>query len=361
MAQSNTRSGAAETEETPAKSREIKYEFTPNFPEILSQLGITLLVSTYQAGQLVKLGAPGGKLEISFHRFDRCMGIAWQSGRLAVGSRESVHFLEERREVASALPTPGFETTYLARRSIQTGEIQGHELVWSDSKLWCVNTAFSCLCQISDTFSFLPIWKPKFISELAAEDRCHLNGVAFDGGSPAYVSVLGETNTPQGWRPGKLGGGCLMDVRQNEVVARGFAMPHSPRVWNNQLWCLNSGYGRLEMIDRHSGKATEVVGVPGYTRGLAFAGPIAAIGMSKIRETSTFGGMPIAETKDELRCAIALVNWQTGQAISRIEFKTGVEEIFDVQIMPGVRSAYISGPNSHDDEQAPVWVVPPMQ
>ena len=35
-----------------------------------------------------------------------------------------------------------------------------------------VNTLFSCLASASETHSFRLIWKPPFISRLAAEDRC---------------------------------------------------------------------------------------------------------------------------------------------------------------------------------------------
>ena len=63
-----------------------------------------------------------------------------------------------------------------------------------------VNTLFSCLATVSDTASFRPLWRPKFISALAPEDRCHLNGLAMDGARPAYVSAVSRSDVADGWR-----------------------------------------------------------------------------------------------------------------------------------------------------------------
>ena len=95
-----------------------------------------------------------------------------------------------------------------------------HELAWAGDELWLVNTAFSCLCTLDLEHSFVPRWRPPFISSLAAEDRCHLNGVAMDDGRPRYVTAMSETDEPQGWRPGKATGGCLIDVTSGVTVAR---------------------------------------------------------------------------------------------------------------------------------------------
>ena len=69
---------------------------------------------------------------------------------------------------------------------------------------------------------------------------------------------------------------------------------------------------------------------PGYTRGLAIHGNLAIVGLSKIRESSTFGGLPISERPEGLKCGIAIVDLSTKQLVSQFEFKSGVDEIFDV-------------------------------
>ena len=60
--------------------------------------------------------------------------------------------------------------------------------------------------------------------------------------------------------------------------------------------------------------------LPGYTRGLAFIGPYAFIGLSKIRERSVFGGLPIEERRADLHCGIRVVDTRTGQIIAGLDF-----------------------------------------
>ena len=177
-------------------------------------------------------------------------------------------------------------------------------------------------------------------------------------GRPKYVTVLGETDGPQGWRPGKATGGALIDVESSETVARGFAMPHSPRVHGGEVWLLHSGVGRLVRIDPASGRHDDVAALPGYARGLAFAGPFAFIGLSKVRETSTFGGVPIAERREELKCGVGVVDLRTGRLAAHLEFASGIDEIFDVQVLPGARSPMLSGPYPTLDGGQPIWTVP---
>jgi uncharacterized protein (TIGR03032 family) len=239
-----------------------------------------------------------------------------------------------------------------------TGDIHVHEMAWAGEELWFVNTLFSCLCTLDDRHSFVPRWRPPFITALAAEDRCHLNGLALADGRPKYVTAMAETDTPQGWRPNKATSGCLIDVAEGRVVARGFAMPHSPRVHQGRVWLLDSGTGRLVTLAPATGEVRPVSEQPGYTRGLAFYGAYAFVGLSKIRETSTFGGVPIAERRESLRCGVGVVDLTTGRNVGHLEFKSGVDEIFDVQVLPGVRLPALSGPFPGRDGTQMIWTVP---
>jgi uncharacterized protein (TIGR03032 family) len=339
--------------------REVRYEHSLNLAPILGRLGASLLVSTYQAGKLGVFGVDGDGLTISFHNFERVMGVAVGNGRISVGTTGQVWLLLNDAAIAPRVEPAGRrDACFLARSSHVTGEIQVHEMAWAGGELWLVNTAFSCLCTLDARHSFVPRWRPPFISALAAEDRCHLNGLAVVGGRPRYVTAMSETDTPRGWRPNKASGGCLIDVSTGATVARGFAMPHSPRVRQNKVWLCDSGRGKLVTVRPVDG-ATEVIAeLPGYTRGLAIAGRLAFVGLSKIRETSTFGGVPIAERRDELRCGVAVVDLATGKQVSLLEFHSGVEEIFDVQLLAGSRNPAISGPFPHLDGRPAIWTVP---
>src|SRR6516165_9928595 len=156
----------------------------------------------------------------------------------------------------------------------------------------------------------------------------------------------------------RAAGGCLMDLATNEVIARGFAMPHSPRVANGRLWLLDSGRGRLVTVDPKDGRVETVVELPGYTRGLALTREAAFVGLSRIRETSTFGGVPIAERREQLKCGVAVVELRSGRMAALLEFQSGVEEVFDVQVMRGLRRPVLSGPFAGQDSSDVIWTVP---
>lgn len=342
-----------------ALPREVRHEYTRSLPPLLSQLGVSLLVSTYQAGKVVAVGVAQGELTLSYHNFERAMGLAVKPDGLAVGARAQVWFLKRAPDIAPRVEPAGrHDACFLTRSSHFTGEVQAHDLAWAGDELWLVNTAFSCLCTLDGRHSFVPRWRPPFITALAAEDRCHLNGMALADGALKYVTVLAETDTPQGWRPNKVTSGCLIDVPSGETVARGFAMPHSPRVHAGRVWMLHSGAGQLVLVDPASGRTETVTELPGYTRGLALYDRFAFVGLSKIRETATFGGMPIAERRPELKCGVGVVDLTSGRLVAHLEFLTSVEEIFDLEVLPGTRCPVLSGPYASLDGAAPIWTVP---
>jgi uncharacterized protein (TIGR03032 family) len=359
-ARADAGTGTAPPDEKDAPpTREVRHEYTHSLPPLLSQLGVSLLVSTYQAGKVVAVGVADGELTLSYHNFERAMGLAVKPDAIAVAARAQVWHMHAAHDLSARVEPPGrHDACFLTRSSHFTGEVQAHELAWAGDELWLVNTAFGCLYTLDGRHSFVPRWRPPFLTALAADDRCHLNGLAVAGGVPRYVTVLGETDRPQGWRANKVHGGCLIDVASGETVARGFAMPHSPRVHRGRIWMLHSGAGQLVLVDPPTGRAETVAELPGYTRGLALHDRFAFVGLSKIRETSTFGGMPIAERRPDLKCGVGVVDLTTGRLIAHLEFVTGVEEIFDVQVVPGARCPALSGPYANLDGAAPIWTVP---
>lgn len=323
---------------------EFHYSQTDSFVALLHELRASLLVTTYQANKLLVVRAAGKGLSTLVRTFDQPMGLALTGRRLALGTRNQIWLLRDAPDIAPRIEPAGTrDACFLPRSSHVTGDIRGHEIAWAGDELWIVNTRFSCLCTLDPDYSFVPRWQPPFITALAAEDRCHLNGLVMENNRPRYVTALGETDTQGGWRANKANGGCLIDVASGEVIARGLSMPHSPRSHDGHLWVLESGTGRLLTVDADTGLRETVAEVPGFGRGLAFAGNYAFIGLSKIRETSTFGGLPIAERLSELRCGVAVVDLRRGEIIGRLDFQTAVEEIFDVQLLPGLRFPEIIG------------------
>ena len=256
------------------------------------------------------------------------------------------------------VPPGKYDACFMARTCHVTSEINSHELAYCGEQLWVINTLFSCLCTLNLNLSFQPRWKPPFISAIAPEDRCHLNGLAVVEGRPHYVTALGETDTRQGWRPGKAKEGCLIDIVANQTIARGFSMPHSPRFHDGQLWLLDSGTGRLMTVDLETGTRHEVIGLPGFLRGLCFVGPYAVVGMSKIRPTSMFDDVPLSAQKDDLQCGIAIVDYARGRLVADLVFTEGINEIFAIDVLPGIRCPAVCGPNVLYDSNQPIYAIP---
>jgi uncharacterized protein (TIGR03032 family) len=329
---------ATKVDDPPAPLRAVH---TPNFPGLLRQLGASLLVTTYQAGKLVMVRDEGDHLNSHFRAFQAPMGMALSGDRLAVGTKIQVWEFVDVPAVTAKLEPPGrHDACYLPRSSHVTGNIQIHEMAWgSNNELWVVNTRFSCLCTLDGSASFAPKWRPPFVSALEPTDRCHLNGLGMVDGRPRYVTALGETDTPAGWRENKARGGIVIDVSSGEVIARGLSMPHSPRWYAGRLWVCESGAGTFGFIDMNSGRYEPIAEVPGFTRGLEFAGNVAFVGLSQVRESALFSGIPITErlTTEERTCGVCAIDLRTGQVVALLRFETAVQEVFAVTVLAGKR------------------------
>lgn len=322
---------------------------TGTFPELLASIGASLIVSTYQSGRVVVLRADGEKLNTHLIAAPSPMGIAVGKSSLAIGMARQVLDYRNAPAVAAKLPPEGkHDACFAPRRAHVTGDIRVHEVAYDKSgELWLVNTRFSALCTLDGQRSFVPRWKPPFISELAPQDRCHLNGLAMIDGRPRFVTALGTSDTENGWRETKVAGGVLMDIASGSVVARGLSMPHSPRWYAGRMWLLESGKGTLSVVDVKSGRVEVVAQLPGFTRGLAFAGQYAFVGLSQVRE-SVFEGIPLAKrlAPNDRACGVWVIDVRSGQTVAFLKFEGSVQEIFDVQVLPGVRYPELLDMNS---------------
>lgn len=325
---------------------------TPDVPELLCNLGCTLVLTTYQAGKVIFLSATPDSLIQLPRTFDNPMGVAVaieptdqpnqtaESSlhyRLAIGLREEVVVLASDPGLGYSYPRKPshYDNFFLPRATYFVGELALHDMAWGRAGLWAVNTRFSCLALIDDTYSFRPQWQPPFITSLMPEDRCHLNGMALVDGQPLYVTALGSTDTPGGWRENKMQGGLLMHVPSGEIIAPNLAMPHSPRVFDDTLYLLNSATGEVLTADPQTGHLETVNCVPGFARGLSKMGDYAFIGVSRIRKKHIFGDLPIA--KEKVFAGIIIIHLPTGALVGQIQYLTSCEEIYDVQVLPGLR------------------------
>lgn len=322
----------------------IECSATPAFAEWLSRAGGSVAATTYQAGKVVLAGWNGLQVALLLRHFDKPMGFAVEGPRLAVACRHEVWFLANApllsRDFVESQPGR-YDALYLPRTVWFTGDLNVHDIAFGRDGLFLVNTRFSCISTLSPEFNFLPVWQPPFISQLAPEDRCHLNGLGMEAGRPKYVTALGATDDAGGWRANKSTGGVIIDVDSGDIALTGLSMPHSPRHHGGKWWVLNSGAGELWTIDPARGEHNVVCALPGYLRGLCFVGNYALVGMSQVRERHIFGNLPVQQRHGKLLCGVAVIDLRTGNLAGMLEFTAGCRELYDVQFLPGVRQPMI--------------------
>jgi uncharacterized protein (TIGR03032 family) len=333
--------------DTAAEQLTFKSVFSGGFPELLDAIGSSLCVSTYQSGRMILVRPDGPtSLNTHFRGFQTPMGVAVGPGELAIGTKTQVHRFQNQAALSPRLDPPGkHDAVYVPREAHSTGDIRIHDLAFVGDELWAVNTRFSCLSTFDETYSFLPRWRPPFITALAPEDRCHLNGMAVVDGEVRYVTALGTSDEAAGWREHKADGGVLMHVPSGEVLTAGLCMPHSPRWHDGRLWLLESGLGAIHEIDPTTGEKTEVTRVPGFTRGMSFAGPFAFVGLSQVRE-SLFEGIPLKADGVERSCGVWAIDLRTGTTAAFLRFEGIVQELYEVALLAGQRWPEIVEPGA---------------
>jgi uncharacterized protein (TIGR03032 family) len=319
----------------------------------LARTGCSLAFTSYQTGQLFLVGrlAEG---RVSFHQqnYVRAMGIHATPQRLYLASLFQIWRLEN--VLAPHERANGhFDRLYVPRNAQTTGDVDAHELsVDKAGRVIFVNSKYSCLATMSITHGFKPLWKPRFISRLAAEDRCHLNGLAMADGSPAFVTAVSRSDVAAGWRDRRHEGGVLIDVRADRIVTDQLSMPHSPRVApDGAVWLLDSGRGMLARIDPASGARTDLAFCPGFLRGLALHGGHAVATVSLPRD-GAFAGLALqdelARRDAEPWCGVLVIDLRTGDLVEWVRLTGAIKELFDVAVIADTLCPMALGVNSPD-------------
>ncbi|MBU7585355.1 MAG: TIGR03032 family protein, partial [Nostoc sp. TH1S01] len=194
-----------------AASNSLEMNASRQFTPWLFEQNLSLAFTTYQAGKLFFIGLQAnGRLSVFERTFERCMGLYAQANSLYMSSLYQLWRFENILEPGQV--HDNYDAVYLPQISYVTGDLDIHDVVVSDclfqsnkiptqvvsDNLIFVNTLFSCLATVSPTHSFIPLWQPPFISKLAAEDRCHFNGLALRDGQPRYVTAVSQSDAAEG-------------------------------------------------------------------------------------------------------------------------------------------------------------------
>ncbi len=322
------------------------------FVSWLAENDLSIAFSTYQSGKFILLGYNvHGELAVFDRTFERPMGFYADGEQIWLSTLYTLYRF--RNSLLPGQLQDGFDRQYIPQVGYITGDIDIHDLsLDAEGRPVFVNTLFGCLATTDAQFSFRPLWKPSFLSDLAPEDRCHLNGLAMRDGRPAWVTAVSTSDVVDGWREHRREGGVVVDVRSNRVIAEGLSMPHSPRWYRNQLWVANSGTGELGTIDLKTGVFEPRVFLPGYIRGLSFCENWAIVGLSRPRHNKTFTGLALQERLEEqqvaARSGVYIVNLGSGYVEHWVHVEGVISELFDVAAVPGVRRASMIG--FHNDQ-----------
>lgn len=318
------------------------------FPEWMAEQRVSLAFTTYQTGKLFMIGLQSdGRLSIFERTFNRCMGLYGDGQTLWMSTLYQLWRLENIVE-SGQFVNGDYDRLFVPQLGYTTGDVDIHDIVvTAEGEVVFANTLFNCLSTLSETHSFAPQWRPAFISKLAAEDRCHLNGVALENGKPRFVTTVSQSDIVDGWRDRRHDGGSVIDIASNETVTAGLSMPHSPRVYKDQLWVLNSGTGHFGKVDREKGMFEPLAFCPGYLRGMGFINDFAVVGLSRPRENKTFTGLQLddnlKERDAEARCGLQVIDLRTMDIAHWLRIEGIVAELYDVVVLPNVMRPMLLG------------------
>jgi uncharacterized protein (TIGR03032 family) len=315
-----------------------------------------LVASTYQASRVLVIGLDSSnQLAISHAFYPRSMGLCVDGHSLWIATANQVWRLEN--VLSGSLVDNAFDRRYVPIQGINTGEVFIHDLgVGNDGTLYFANTSFSCIAASAPTRNFQIVWQPSFVKNLTPEDLCHLNGFTIRDGHPYAVTVCGMSSDPKGWRQDRVGRGAIIRIHDNAVLCDGLTMPHSPRLQGQQLYVLDSGTAVLGRV--RNGKLDALRICSGFARGLDIWNRSAVVGLSKPRRIHAFDCLPLGtvleKNKLEPRCGIQIFDLADDGVCHTLWFDSGIDEMYDVRVLPHVRRASISGVHPREIS-ANVW------
>jgi uncharacterized protein (TIGR03032 family) len=324
-------------------------EASPGFAAWLREEDLALAVTTYQIGKVFLIGAEDAtRLNVAERTFERCLGVAASGGTLCLAGLNAIYRFEN--VVPPGQMLEGYDAVYVPQAAWFTGDVFAHDVgLGASGRPVFVNTLFSCLAAVDEGSSFRPVWRPRFVSQLAPQDRCHLNGLAMEEatGRPAFMTAAAETDAPRGWSESRIGRGIVLDIASGEVVCRGLTMPHSPRLHDGRLHVLNAGTGELGLVDTAAGRFHPLAFLPGFARGLALHRGHALVGLSLPRANEVFAGLPLEDRlkagNQPPQCAVLVLELASGRVLHWMRLGGVVRELYDIALLPGARRPMLIG------------------
>jgi uncharacterized protein (TIGR03032 family) len=327
----------------------LRFRVRGAFWEILDRLRTTLLVTREYEHLVVGLSVRAERPLVTFFPIPHPSGLVYDPGRGAVhlASTRSPNQLLELRPVARLKP----------RRDVRLEAIEGrgerplvpvvsrfypgctylHDLALVGGRLHANAVGENAVVRMEDDGTLSRVWWPRAIETRRGPvfDRNHiqLNSIAAgENLERSFFTASADTMTSR--MPGQRnfpvdGRGVVFSGETREPIARGLTRPHSARLYRGSLYAANSGYGDLVRVEE--GRFETVSRLPGWTRGLAFAGGFAFAGTSRVipRFSRYAPGLDLEKS----RCAIHAVEIQSGRVAGSLLWPGG-NQIFAIDVAP---------------------------
>jgi uncharacterized protein (TIGR03032 family) len=318
-----------------------------------------LALTTMESGALIFLtGSGSGGILAAGRLFGVPRGMSIDAQRLWItGDTRLFHVANRGAQTVGGIH---HDALYVPQRAYFVGDSLLHDVVHAVTlgaerlDVAFVNTNYSVIATVDPDHSFRPLWKPKFIGDLAAEDRCHLNCLCVRDGEIAYASVFSLTDTDQGWRSAGDDAGAIIDVRSQEIVCSGLSKPHSLKWHHDRLWVLNSASGEFGYVDFARCRFVGVAHLGNFLRGLTMAGGYAVVGATAFRGKPfrTEISIPGFETSANAGTASAIyvVDLRTGEIVHMLLMQ-GVNAVYDIGFVPGVTRPLVAKLGGQEDNR----------
>lgn len=330
--------------------------FSPDATTLLQQLCINIVLTSYTAGRIFMFGGAKDSASIvqSGFRFKKAAGIAKSGNLLAVAGGDGVIVFRHEPRLAHPQNSDLYGSMFYPVREFKTHHLNLHDLAFSRQGLVGVCTNQNCLGQIdnADYLQYRSIWQPDFIGNVSFTDSCHLNGMATDEqGQIRYVTAFSPSSSHESWREhAGLETGLVIDVQTQTQVATGLSMPHSPRWYQGRLYYLNSAKEQLYCFDPSTGENQLLLQAEGFLRGMDFYQHYAFIGVSRLRKSSSFGFLPIANRV--IKPGFIIVDLLKQEIVGDVLLPDGVDEVFDLKVLTEPAPANLYDPDRPDARQA---------
>jgi uncharacterized protein (TIGR03032 family) len=314
----------------------------------MSENNCSLFVSSYKQHEVYSLGlTQNNEISIWVTKLARPMGLGFdeKNEKSLYLSNLGHIFRYEEMGPEEDKQFGVFDKNYYPENCNIAGDLDIHDLSASDGEVYYISALFNSIVQPSMSKSFSLFWKPPWISlkegnMLAAEDRCHLNGMCLENGLPRYVTSACRGDFVGTWRD-RTNEGIVYDIWNEEVLCENLWSPHSPRLYQDKLWVLQSGTGELGYIDRENKTFVPKVFLAGFLRGLSFINNYAVVSSSLDRHDHAFRNLPLGKILEEkgltAKCGLWVVNLTTFNIEHYLEFQEPCTELYEVICIPNTR------------------------